>query len=117
VSTIWSIRIVSVVVALHLIVLSFFFYKPPVNYFLVVCFSTVIVWPLVFSLSRRKGRAGIIAGFLLQLAIQQVAFLLWVSGQAGGWWPLAQCVSLQYVAALRLGSSPKDTSAMPDDKG
>ena len=110
-------KIASVVLALHLIALGFFFYKPPAIYFLVVCFSTVVVWSLVFSLSSRKRRAGIIAGLLLQLAIQQAAFLLWVSGHAGVWWPLAQFLSLQYVVALRASSSPDDASATPDDKG
>jgi hypothetical protein len=97
-------KVASVILALHLIVLGFFFYKPPVNYFVVICFSTVIVWLVVFSFSSRKRRDGIIAGLLLQLAIQQVAYHAWVSDQAGVWWPLAQFLSLQYVVALRLAA-------------
>lgn len=98
------VKIASVVLALHLIVLSFFFYKPPVNYFVVICLSTVIVWSVVFSISSLKRRAGIIAGLLLQLAIQQSAFHAWVSDHAGVWWALAQFLCLQYVLALRLAS-------------
>lgn len=98
------VKIASVVLALHLIVLSFFFYKPPVNYFVVICLSTVIVWSVVFSISSLKRRAGIIAGLVLQLAIQQAAFHAWVSDHTGVWWALAQFLSLQYVLALRLAS-------------
>ena len=98
-------KIASVVVALHLIVLGFLFFNPPLNYFVVTCFSTVIVWSVVFGFGRRKKWVSIIAGSLLQLATQQVAYHCWLSGQAGVWWPLVQFLSLQYVVALRLGSS------------
>jgi hypothetical protein len=50
---------------------------------------------------------------LLQLAIQQVAYHAWLSAQAGVWWPLAQFLSLQFVVALRLSSSPHDTPGTP----
>ena len=106
-------KILSVVLAVHLIVLSFFFFRPPVNYFLVTCLSTVIVWSVVFQFSSRKRWAAVIAGLLLQLAIQQVAYHAWLSAQAGIWWPLAQFLSLQYVVALRLASSPDDTPGTP----
>ena len=96
-------KIVSVILALHVIVLGFFFYKPPAYYFLIICLSTVIVWSVVFSFSSGKRRAGIIAGLLLQVAIQQAAFHTWASDQ-NVWWPLAQFLALQYVMALRLAS-------------
>lgn len=111
-----AVKIASVVVALHLIVLGFFFFKPPLNYFAVTCLSTVIVWSVVFSFGKRRKRAAIIAGSLLQLAIQQVAYHAWLSDQAGVWWPLAQFLSLQYMVALRLGSSPDDTPGTPDNR-
>ena len=110
------IRIASVVVALHLIVLSFFFYKPTVNYFVVACLSTMVVWSVVFAFSSRKRRAAVIAGLLLQLAIQQVAYHTWLADQAGVWWPLAQFLSLQYVVALQLAGSPEDTPGTPDNR-
>jgi len=100
------VKIASVVVAVHLIVLAFFFFKPPVNYFVVTCLSTVIVWSATFAFSRRKKWAGIIAASLLQLAIQQVAYHAWVAVQAAVWWPLVQFIALQYVIALRIGSAP-----------
>ena len=102
------VKIASVVVALHLIVLGFFFFKPPLNYFMVTCLSTVIVWSAVFSFGKRRKWAAIIAGSLLQLAIQQVAYHSWLSDQPRVWWPLAQFLSLQYVVALSLGRSPDD---------
>ena len=110
------VKIASVVLALHLIVLGFFFFKPPLNYFAVTCLSTVIVWSMVFSFGKRRKRAAIIAVSLLQLAIQQVAFHAWLSDQASVWWPLAQFLSLQYVVALRLGSSPDDALTTPGER-
>jgi hypothetical protein len=97
-------KIASVVVALHLIVLGCFFFKTPLKYFVVVCLSTVIVWPAVFAFGKRKKWTAIIAGSLLQITIQQVAYHAWLSNQVAVWWPLAQFLALQYVMALRLGS-------------
>lgn len=101
-------KIASVVVALHLIVLGLFFFKPPLNYFMVTCFSTAIVWSAVFSFSKRRKWAAIIVGSLLQLAIQQVTYHAWLSAQTGVWWPLTQFIGLQYVIALRLDPSSED---------
>lgn len=92
-------------VALPLIVLGFVFFKPPLNYFAVICLSTIMVWAAVFSF-KRSLRAAIITGSLLQLAIQQVAYHSWLSTQTSIWWPLVQFLALQYVVALRLGNSP-----------
>ncbi len=103
-STVKVAKIALVVLALHLIVLGFFFYKPPVNYFTVVCFSTVIVWPITFSLSKRRKWAGLIAGLVVQVAIQQVAYHVWLSREASLWWPLVQFLALQYVLVLRLAA-------------
>lgn len=104
------VKVLSAVVALHVIVLGFVFFKPPLNYFAVMCLSTIMVWAAVFSF-RRRPRAAIIAGALLQIIIQQVAYHAWLSSQTSVWWPLAQFLSLQYVVALRLAVSPgKPTS-------
>jgi hypothetical protein len=96
-------KVASVVLALHLIGLGFFFYKPPLNYFTVVCFSTVIVWPMTFSLSKRR-KLGLIAGLLVQVAIQQGAYHVWLSRETSLWWPLLQFLALQYVLVLRLAA-------------
>jgi predicted PurR-regulated permease PerM len=100
-------KISSVVVALHVIVLGFFFFRPPVNFFAVTCLSTIIVWPVVFSVGQRKRLASITGAVVLQLVIQQVAFHAWLTETTGRWWPLAQFLGLQYVVALRLGNSPR----------
>ena len=105
------IKILSLVVALHLIGLAFLFYKPPLNYFAVSCLSTILVWAAVFK-CRRRLRAAITAGALLQLAIQQVTYHIWVAPQISIWWPLLQFLSLQYVVALRLGSSRENTTGL-----
>jgi hypothetical protein len=108
-------RLVSVVVAVHLVVLGFFFFKPPVKYFSTICVSTVIVWSASFAICRRNKLAGITAGSLLQLLTQQIAYHLWLSGHVGPWWPLVQFFSLQYVVALRLISSEDDSQPPPRD--
>jgi hypothetical protein len=103
--------IASVVAALALIALPFFFYKPTVNYFAVSCVSTIVVWSAVFAWFTRRRWLGISVGAVLQLAIQQVAYHAWLSGQAGIGWPLVQFIALQYVIALRLSGSRDETSA------
>jgi hypothetical protein len=102
------IKTASVVLAVHLIVLAFFFFKPPGNYFMATCLSTLVVWSVVFSAKWRGRRIAIVAGCLFQLLFQQVLFHVWVSGQAGIWWPLLQFLSLQYVVVVRLSSSAGD---------
>ncbi len=102
------VNILSVVVALLVIVLGFVIFKPPLNYFVVSCLSTIMVWAAVFSLKRRP-RAAIIVGVLLQITIQQVAYHAWLAPQTSLWWPLAQFLALQYVVALRLAGSPDKT--------
>lgn len=102
------VKILLVVVALHFIVLGFVFFKPPLNYFAVACLGTILVWPAVFS-CRRRMRAAVIAGTVLQITIQQVAAHAWLPPQAGFWWPLLQFLSLQYVVALRLADAPDKT--------
>jgi hypothetical protein len=101
-SVLRPVKITSAVVAVHLIVLPFFFFKPPVNYFAVTCLSTVITWSAVFSLRRRRKwlGLGIIAGALIQVVIQQVAYHAWLASEAGECWPLVQFVALQYVIAI-----------------
>ena len=103
--------IVSVVAALALIALPFFFYKPTVRYFVVASLSTISVWSAVFAWSARRKWFGLSVGAGLQLAIQQVAYHAWLSGQAGIGWPLVQFIALQYVIVLRLSGSREESSA------
>lgn len=103
--------IVSVVAALALITLPFFFYRPTVNYFAVICLSTIVVWSAAFACFARRRWLGIIVGAVLQLALQQVAYHAWLSGQADIVWPLVQFIALQYVIVLRLSGSRDETSA------
>ena len=44
------VKILSVVVALHFIVLGFVFFKPPLNYFAVACLSTILVFVVLWYL-------------------------------------------------------------------
>lgn len=97
-------KIAGLILALHLIALGFFFYKPPADYFVVICVSTVIVWPAALSLCRRRKWAGLIGGLLVQVVIQQVAYHYWLAGETTIWWPLAQFLGLQYIMALRIAA-------------
>ena len=95
------VKIVSVVLAAHLVFIAFFFYKPPAIYFGVTCLSTIVVWSAAFAMSSRRKWLGIIGGSLVQLSAQQVASHVWL-GDVSPWWPLIQFVSLQYIIAMRL---------------
>jgi hypothetical protein len=108
-----AVRIALVVVALPLIFVAFYFFKPPLNYFAVTGLSTIIVWSAVFTWFKQRRWAGMTVGALLQLAIQQVAYHAWLADKADLWWPLVQFIALQYVIALRLSGSRDDTPATP----
>lgn len=104
-----TVRIALSVVAAPLVLVAFFFFKPPVEYFTAICLSTIAVWPVVFAAGRKRKWPSIVAGSLVQLLVQQLAYHLWLANQAGLWWPLIQFLSLQYIVALRL--SPADNAA------
>ena len=58
-----------------------------------------MIWGGVFVLNERKRQAGVVAGIVAGLAVQQVAYQVW-KGQLGGfWWPLAQFGALQSLVA------------------
>ena len=103
--------IITIMAALALIALPFFFYKPTVNYFAVTCVGTIVVWSGVFAWFTQRSWLGITVGAVLQVAIQQVAYHAWLSGQAGIGWPLVQFIALQYVIVLRL-SGERDQSSV-----
>jgi len=106
VSVIRPLKFLAVVMALHLIVLPFFIFKLPVNYFGVVCLSTVVVWSAVFSFGAPKKRTAMISGALFRPAVQEIAYQAWLSNEASVWGLLAQFLSLQYMVVLSLGSPP-----------
>jgi hypothetical protein len=108
------VKIVSVVLAIHLVFIAFFFYKPPAIYFGVTCVSTIIVWSAVFAVCSRKKWLGIIGGALVQLFAQQVASHLWL-GNLSPLWPIVQFVSLQYIIVMRLKPSGNDPLGPPAD--
>lgn len=100
-----TVRIASIVAALHILVLSFFMSKPPAEYSLFTCVGTVAVWGMVRLVKKEKRMVGIIIGFLIALVIQQTAFYIWGSAQKEFWWPVVQFLSLQLVVLLSLDMS------------
>ena len=100
------VRIALLVVALHFFALSFFMWKPPAKYFFATCMASVVVWGTVFSRKEHRRRAGVVVGLGVALVIQQLIFQVWRSEMTGIWWPLAQFLSIQYVVASSVSSSP-----------
>lgn len=93
----------AVVVALHVTVLSIAFGLRHIGYILAATLSAPFVWGVVFFLKGQKRRAGLIAGVLVSLAIQQVAYQAWKTEFPGFWWPLAQFGALHVVVAYGIG--------------
>lgn len=98
-------RVASVVVALHVLLASLFLSPHPGKYAFSACLATIVIWGTLYYLKQHQRSAGIIAGFLLALVVQQIAFHVWRSEFADIWWPLVQFLSLQYVVAGALRSS------------
>jgi hypothetical protein len=91
------------IAALHVAGLSIVFGPRHIGYILAATFSATLIWGGVFCVSGQKRRAGVVAGVLLGLAIQQVAYHLWKAELAGFWWSLAQFGALQCLIAYGLG--------------
>ena len=95
------------VAAVHLIFLGFFFFKPEVHYFVVICVSSAVVWSSAFALRAPK-RFVLPVAFVLQVVLQQAAYQRWMVGQVGVIWPLAQFIALQYIMVLSLSRPDPD---------
>lgn len=96
-------RLMAVIAALHVAVLSVAFGLRHIGYVLAATLSATLIWGVVFFLSKRKSRAGIIGGVVAGLAVQQVAYQVWKAELPGFWWPLAQFVALQFLLAYGIG--------------
>ena len=99
------VRLAAVIAALHVAVLSFLFGPRHIGYILVAVFSAILIWGVVFFLSERKRRAGFIAGAILGLVIQVMAYRLLKAELPGFWWPLAQFGALQFLVAYGIGKA------------
>ena len=95
--------IVAVVVALHVVMLSLVVGLRHPGYILAATLSATVIWGVVFFLNERRRRAGSIAGAVVCLAVQQMAYEVWKAELPGFWWPLAQFGALQLLAAYGLG--------------
>jgi hypothetical protein len=97
------IRLAVVIAALHVAVLSIVFGLRHVGYILAATLSATFIWGVVFFLNERKRRAGFIAGVVVGLVVQQVAYQVWKAELPGFWWPLAQFGALQFLVAYGIG--------------
>jgi len=98
-------RLLACIAALHVAALSFAFGPRHIGYILAATLSATLIWGVVFLLNRRKRRAGIIAGVVVGLAVQQVAYQVWKAELPGFWWPLAQFGTLQFLVACGIGKT------------
>ena len=98
-------RTTTVVVSLHLAILSFLFGERHIAYILVTTASATVIWGVVFFLDRRRRKPAIALGVLLAALIQQLAYSVWKPELGGFWWPLTQSASLQFLIACWIGSA------------
>lgn len=91
--------IVPLVAALHVAVLSVVLGPQHVGYMVVAALSATLIWGGVCMLNKRKRQAGVVAGIIAGLAVQQVAYQVWKEQLGGFWWPLAQFGALQSLVA------------------
>jgi hypothetical protein len=97
------IRVAEVIVALLVTVLSIAFGLRHFGYIIAATLSGALIWGVVFFLNERKRRAGLIAGVLVALVVQQVAYHAWRAELPGFWWPLALFGALQFLVAYGIG--------------
>src|SRR5688500_11001048 len=98
-----ALRTVAAVIAGHIAIAAFFFFKPTPHYFMVTCFSTVFVWSAAFAVKRFRTVA-IVATSLIQIIVHHLAYPLWQAELASFWWPFAQFAALQYIIIQALSS-------------
>ena len=96
-------RLTAVIATLHVAVFSFFFGLRHSGYILTATLSATLIWAVVFFLSQRKRRWGIIIGVVAGLIVHHVAYQFWESELPGFWWPLAQFEALQFLVACGIG--------------
>jgi hypothetical protein len=92
-----------VILALHVVVLSVGFGQRHFGYLVAATLSAAFVWSVVLFLNERKRRAGIIAGVIVGLVVQQLVYHHWKAELPGFWLPLAQFGAVQFLVAYGLG--------------
>ena len=97
-------KILLMVIAVHLAVLSFLFFKPAAEYFAATGLSTIVIWATLLNGLKKNGMVPVLIAFFILISIQQTAYYLWQKTTAGIGWPLAQFLALQYIVVTRLRS-------------
>ena len=111
--------IVLLVAALHVAVVSMVFGPRHAGYMMSATLSATLIWGGVFVLSERKRRCGAVAGVVVGLAVQQVAYQIWKAAArgflvaAGAVWGAAKPGRLGHleVRAMRRGKGVKREGA------
>jgi hypothetical protein len=105
VSSFSVVKVGSTIAALHVIILSFLFFKPPGLYFFATRLCTVVAWGIRLPLARQPRWASMLVSLIFSVTFQQIAYHYWLSGKITGLWPLVQFLALQFVVALPVDSS------------
>ena len=96
-------HLMAVIAALYVALLSFFIGLRHLGYIMTAMLSAILIWSVLCFLNNRKHRAGFIAGIVIGLAVQQVAYQVWKSELPGFCWPLLQFGALQCLIAYGMG--------------
>jgi hypothetical protein len=102
--------LVAIIVAPHMVLLSMLFGPRHIGYIVTATLSATLIWGVVLLLDGRKHRAGVIAGLVVVLAVQQAAYQVWKAKLPGCWWPLGQFGALQFLIAVGISQAAKQAS-------
>jgi hypothetical protein len=94
-----------VIAALHLLALSMVAGLRHLGYILAALLSAALIWSAVFFLCGRRPHTGLIAGVVVGLAVQQVAYSAWRTELPGFWWSLAQFGALHTLVGFGIGKN------------
>jgi hypothetical protein len=89
-------RLVAMIGALHVAVVSFALGPRCLAYIGAAYLSAVVVWGGV-AMSARKRRVAVMVGAGLTVAVQQAAYQAWKAELGGVWWAVVQFLALEWL--------------------
>ncbi len=92
-------RLVAMIGALHVAVLSLALGPRCVPYLVAAYLSAVVVWGGV-AMSAGKRRVAVMVGVGVTVAVQQAAYQAWKAELADFWWAVAQFLAVQWLVGM-----------------
>jgi hypothetical protein len=93
-------RLVAVIAGLHLFAVSIALGPRCIAYIVAAYLSAVAVWDVVSLARKERRRVGWVAGLLVIVVIQQMAYHRMKSALPGVWWPLVQFFAVQLLIGI-----------------